>query len=283
MTNTCKILVIGLGEIGYNNAEFFSSLGLWVDGFDINKAATQRALKEKIIKKEAESFRNYDFYIICISTHKPLNMFMPELDGLYQVIKRISREGKEGALLGIDSTIPRGTTEDLDKILGHKMHIVHVPHRYYSKEKKEHGVSQLRVIGAPRQCCYAAGTHFYGKMLGIPLHQVSSPEVAEMTKITENSHRFVEIAFAEELKMLCDKTGINFSELKNAVNTKWNTKILDAYQGIGGHCLPKDSQMLLDISRLAVSSSIIEAAKKIDLQYREHIRKDEIQNIASVT
>jgi len=62
-----------------------------------------------------------------------------------------------------------------------------------------------------------------------------------------------------------------YSTLREAINTKWNIKILDAKEGIGGHCLPKDSQMFLNLSRGMLGSSILEAAKKADLGYRRHL------------
>lgn len=265
-----KILVIGLGQIGYSNAEYMTSLGLDVYGFDISEFAVKRALDAKVIQKEAKDFVGYDYYVICISTHRPEDMFVPFLDGLYDIARRIAHEGKTDALIGIDSTITRGTTEEIKKIVGHRLHVVHVPHRYYVHEKKDHGVKQTRVIGGGDTCCLQEGKEFYGKLLQIPLHKVSSADIAELCKVVENSYRFMEIAFAEELKMVCDNSSIDFDELKNAINTKWNIKILDAKDGIGGHCLPKDSQMFLDFSRNVLVTSLIRAAKMVDQQYRFH-------------
>jgi UDP-N-acetyl-D-mannosaminuronic acid dehydrogenase len=59
--------------------------------------------------------------------------------------------------------------------------------------------------------------------------------------------------------------------LRNAINTKWNIKVLEAREGIGGHCLPKDSQMFLGLLKNVLDTSIIEAAKKVDGEYRQHI------------
>lgn len=267
-----KVLVVGLGEIGYTNAEYMTKQGLWVEGYDINPEATKRALGNNIIKRESQGFAGYDYYIICVSTHKPENQFIPYLDGLYEVVYRIAREGTKGALLGVDSTIPRGTTRKIHQILDHKLHVVHVPHRYYRFEKQEHGVNQKRVFGACEDCCYDKAVEFYGKLLQIPLHRTNDPDVAELTKVAENAYRYVEIAFVEELKVLCDNIGLEFAELRQAINTKWNTNLLEAKGGIGGHCLPKDSQMLLDICKEIIPNSIIEAAKKVDSQYRVHLQ-----------
>jgi UDP-N-acetyl-D-mannosaminuronic acid dehydrogenase len=269
--NGNKVLVIGLGQIGYSNAEYMTMKGLAVDGFDISEKAVERAIDDQVIRKKASSFAGYDYYIICISTHRPDDVFTPYLDGLFDIAKRLSYEGKTGALVGVDSTITRGTSEKIKDILQHRMHVVHVPHRFYINEKHDHGVRQTRVIGGCDRCCVEKARHFYGELLDIPLHEVESVEVAELTKIVENSYRFVEIAFAEELKMFCDRAGMDFDELRNAINTKWNVKVLEAREGIGGHCLPKDSQMFLNLSKNLLEVSIIDAAKKVDSEYREHI------------
>ncbi|AIF84443.1 UDP-N-acetyl-D-mannosaminuronate dehydrogenase [Candidatus Nitrososphaera evergladensis SR1] len=272
-----KILVIGLGQIGYSNAEYLRSLGgLRVDGFDISEKAVERAIKDGIIDKKAADFAGYDYYLICISTHQPNDMFTPYQDGIMEVAYRIATEGRQGALVGIDSTIPKGTSRKVLALLNHKMHVVHVPHRYYGPEKKEHGVNQTRVIGGCEPCCMAEGKKFYGQMLGIPLHEVSAIEVAEMTKIVENSYRFLEIAFAEELKMVSESAGIDFDELRKAVNTKWNIKILEAREGIGGHCLPKDTEMFLSVAKNALDSSIVSAAKMVDHKYRFYLSQKPI-------
>jgi UDP-N-acetyl-D-mannosaminuronic acid dehydrogenase len=256
-----------------------SSLGLRVDGYDINKDAVTRAIKNNVIQKPATDFCGYDYYVICISTHRPDDMFVPYLDGLFDIAKRLSHEGKTGALVGIDSTITRGTTQEIKKILGHRLHVVHVPHRLYFHEKSEHGVKQVRVIGGCESCCLLEGKIFYGDLLKIPLHQVRSPDIAEMTKVVENSYRYLEIAFAEELKMVCDNTSIDFEELRESINTKWNIKVLDAKDGIGGHCLPKDSQMFLDFSRNSVVTCMIRAAKMVDAQYRFHLIQRSTQEV----
>lgn len=274
-----KILIIGLGQIGYSNAEYMMSCGLNVDGFDIIEKATQRALDNGVIQNKATSFKGYDYYIICISTHRPDNMFMPYLDGLFDITHKLAHEGKTGALVGIDSTITRGTSNKVKQILGHRLHVAHVPHRFYVHEKEEHGVRQTRVLGGCEPCCVREASHFYADLLKIPIHVVNSVDIAEITKIAENSYRFLEIAFAEELKMVCDYSDINFNELRNAINTKWNIKVLEAKEGVGGHCLPKDSQMFLDFSNDVLVTSLIRAAKLIDQQYRFHIVQKAIPEV----
>jgi UDP-N-acetyl-D-mannosaminuronate dehydrogenase len=104
------------------------------------------------------------------------------------------------------------------------------------------------------------------KSLDIRMHPVSKIEIAETTKIVENAHRYLQIAFAEELYLYCQVNNINFSELRDALNTKWNVKILEPREGIGGHCLPKDTKMFLQSSK--IENKILTAAIQADEDYR---------------
>ena len=103
--------------------------------------------------------------------------------------------------------------------------------------------------------------------LGIPMHPVPEIEIAELTKIIENAHRYLQIAFAEDLYLYCQANNINFAELRDSLNTKWNVNVLEPREGIGGHCLPKDTKMFLNSSR-SIKSRILEAAIEVDSEYR---------------
>lgn len=265
------ILVIGLGQIGYHNAEYIKSRGFNVDGYDIDKRAIKRAKKANVIRREASSFEDYDYYLICISTHDPEDIFAPFLDGLFEISENLSLEGKTDALVGIESTIPKGTCNKVVEILDHRLHVSHLPHRFYEHEKSEHGVKQTRVIGGCDDCCLDEAVFFYGDLLEIPLHITPAVEYAELSKIIENTYRFVEIAFAEELSIVSDDLNLDFETLRLAINSKWNVDLLEAREGIGGHCLPKDSQMYLNMVKGTLQTSIIDAAKRVDVDYRIHI------------
>jgi len=114
------------------------------------------------------------------------------------------------------------------------------------------------------------------KSLGIPMHPVSEVEIAETTKIVENAHRFLQIAFAEDLYLYCEANDINFSELRDALNTKWNVNILEPRDGIGGHCLPKDTKMFLQSSNRR-QNKILRAAMNVDEEYKRFRAKLEKQ------
>ena len=351
-----KILVIGLGQLGLPVAKYVKDRGFDVYGYDISTKALERAEKTAGIKK-AVDFSGFDVYIICVSTHKQEDMFSPQIEGILSIVQdKISKEAKNGALVTIESTIPKGTSKKVFEMLNHRLHVAHAPHRWYALEEKEHGVNQLRVVGGVCDCCLRAAMQFYDgsqisslssssssselesqqgiaaraaaiistartttaakestgdltstetttngdaeilnnhaisnsvnknnnnnsnnnishgnnttiTSLGIPMHPVSEIEIAELTKIIENAHRYLQIAFAEDLYLYCQANNINFAELRDSLNTKWNVNILEPREGIGGHCLPKDTKMFLNSSK-SIKSKILEAAIKVDNEYR---------------
>jgi UDP-N-acetyl-D-mannosaminuronic acid dehydrogenase len=264
-----KVLVIGLGEIGLATAEFLSSLGMAVDGYDISQTAWERAKKRQAIRTAPTDLSEYDYYIVCVSTHNNGNLFVPDLEGIYDIANKLATQGKPGSLVCIDSTVTVGTSQKFLEIVGHRLHVAHIPHRYYSNQKDQYGVCQIRVAGGCEPCCLNAAVEFYNDFLGIPLFQVDPIEVAEASKLVENASRFLQIAFTEEIKLLCDKMGLSYSTLREAVNSKWNIKLLEARDGINGHCLPKDSHMYSDlVTKFLSVDSIINIAKKVDNLYK---------------
>jgi UDP-N-acetyl-D-mannosaminuronic acid dehydrogenase len=331
-TKLKKVLVIGLGQLGLPVAKYVNDKGFDVYGYDINSESMLRA-QEKIGIKTTTSFRNFDIYIICISTHNPSDISTPQIDGLLSVINKISMEANNGSLVSIESTIPLGTSQKVFELLEHRLHVVHAPHRWYSQDEEKYGVNQLRVIGGVNPCCLKLGSEFYtghskcathvfpedeivnhyngqekanrsfnespsnfiensstnnntqnsqaySQSLEIPMHTVSTIEIAELTKIIENSHRYLQIAFAEELYLYCQANHIRFTELRGALNTKWNVEILEPRRGIGGHCLPKDTKMFLNSSKFR--SKILQSAMEVDYLYRDSLTLREKKLITSV-
>lgn len=298
-----RVLVIGLGQLGLPVAKYIKQRGGFdVYGYDISSKAMERAQITAGIKK-ATNFRDFDVYILCISTHKPEDMFSPQIEGLLSIIDKISKEAKNGALVSIESTIPKGTSKKVFEMLNHKLHVAHAPHRWYALEEQEHGVNQVRVIGGVCDCCLKIAMYFYdgrsenmnnsssccssssptnekskAKSLGIPMHPVSDIEIAELAKIVENADRYLQIAFAEDLYIYCQANNISFPELRDAVNTKWNVHILEPREGIGGHCLPKDTKMFLQSSK-SIKSKILQAAIEVDQDYRRYREAREIKRI----
>src|SRR3989440_2592785 len=163
-----KVLIVGLGQLGLPVAKYVKERGFDTYGYDISTKAMERAEKIAGIKKaddatfSSSELNDFDVYIITVSTHRPDDMFSPQIDGLLSVVEKISREAKKnGALVSIESTIPKGTSKKVFELLNHRLHVVHAPHRWYALDEKVHGVNQLRVIGGVCDCCLRTGMQFY--------------------------------------------------------------------------------------------------------------------------
>ncbi|WP_159357391.1 NAD(P)-binding domain-containing protein [Candidatus Nitrosocosmicus agrestis] len=155
-----KVIVIGLGQLGLPVARYIKEHGFDTYGYDINQKAMQSAETNYGIK-QATNFGEFDVLIICVSTHVPNDMFSPQVDGLMSVVEKISREAKSGALISIESTIPKGTSKKVFEKVDHRLHVVHAPHRWYALEEEIHGVNQLRIVGGVSNCCLQHGLNFY--------------------------------------------------------------------------------------------------------------------------
>jgi nucleotide sugar dehydrogenase len=265
-----KVCVVGLGQVGIPVAQYVEAKGLEVWGIDINPATVENARKKGNFKltNSWQDVSQADVYIICVTTSQRNDA--PDLSPVFDVCKEIAEKANQSTLVSIESTIIPGTCKKIfETIFKNNINLVHVPHRYWALDPEKHGVNQIRVIGAVNPESLNEGLKFYKDTLGIPLHVVSSVEVAEMCKITENAHRYLQISFAEELKMTCAKIGIDFDELRKALNTKWNVDVPEARSGIGGHCLPKDIRYVTSL----VPSLILESALEVDKKYREWLSK----------
>lgn len=263
-----RVCVSGLGQVGFPTAKYFHDLGLEVWGYDITSEAVQRI--KKIGIKATDNWSEIppiDVHIVCVST---FFTDKPDLKPVYEVCAKIAKRCESNTLVSIESTIVPGTCQDIYKnIFNKNVKLVHVPHRYYAGDEKNHGVKQIRVIGGINKVSLEAGMKFYSD-LNIPLHTLSSIEVAEICKISENSYRYIQIAFAEELRMVCEELDLSFAEVRKACNTKWNVEILEARDGIGGHCLPKDINYL---SSLTKHNILKNNAILLDKKYREWLEK----------
>ena len=123
-----KVLVVGLGQLGLPVARYVKEKGFDdVYGYDISPKAMERAEKIAGIKM-ANDLSDFDVYILCVSTHKPDDMFTPQIEGLLSIVERISKEARrDGALVSIESTIPRGTSARVFEMLNHRLHVLMHP------------------------------------------------------------------------------------------------------------------------------------------------------------
>ncbi len=265
-----KVCIVGLGQIGYPVAQYVNEKSLETYGYDISEVAVQKVNQMGIkASTDWKAMPKADVYVVSVTTGQT-DEGCPDLNAVFEVCKKIAQKATSNTFVTIESTIVPGPSRKIFKeIFKSKVKLAHVPHRYWADQPIEHGVNQLRVIGAVNAESLKAGQKFYTENLGIPLHICRSAEVAEMCKITENSHRYLQIAFAEDLRMLCSKIGMSFDDLRAAMNTKWNVDLPEARDGIGRHCLPKDIRYVTSLA----PSVLLDAAMQVDKQYREWLAR----------
>ena len=264
---TPEVCVVGLGTVGLptalHAAEYFS-----VIGYDTKLKAVDLCGSQGVLATENWlSIPLTDIYVIAVSTGIN-DGNEPDVSAIYDVCGKIAEKEPE-ALVCIESTVPVGTCRRVAEKIGLK-YVVHCPHRYWPGDPVDHGVVQKRVLGALNEESTEKGEWFYSK-LKIPYYTVSSLEIAETSKIAENAYRFVQIGFAEELKVICDTLGLPFDDVRAACNTKWNIEILEARDGIHGHCLPKDIRYL---AYLGKEAPLLMGAIDADKRYRRTLKRE---------
>jgi len=243
------ICVIGLGEVGMEVFKEINKKQRDVVGVDIDN--------EKINKLSSEGFNvavnipKSEIYIIATYTTE-------------QVLDALSRIDKSNSpLIIIESTVLPGTYKKI--VNENEYDIVYFPHRLNPNDKDHHVFNLDRVMGGNARSL-ARALNFYKEFMDINLIYTTNYELAELVKPFENAYRFMEIALAEELKMLCTENSIDFNELRRLCNTKWNIDIKEAREGIGRKCLPKDIGLCDEYFR---RNKIFKRAMEIDSEYRE--------------
>jgi UDP-N-acetyl-D-mannosaminuronic acid dehydrogenase len=255
------ICVMGLGNIGLPVAQHISKIHKQTLGYDISQDAVNFAKKSGV--NASTELVYADIYVIAVNTW--YRNGKPDMSAIEDCTKRVS-ELNPHALICFESTLVKGTVRELAR----KYSLVNLavcPHRWWKQEEDRYGVVQLRVLGALNEESKKKALSFYDS-LGIPLHVVSSLEVAELSKLVENTYYYLRIAYAEELKLLCTENNLDFNELHGAVNTKWNVDMAEARDGIGGECLPKDIQFLINAYPKA---PLLQGAVTADIDYHTHL------------
>lgn len=261
-----KVCLLGLGQVGLPTALYMADRGIDVWGYDISEKAVWKGRNTGInATMHWNEIPQVDIYVICVSTSMMKNV--PDTTAIFDVCEKIDQKGDSSSLVSIESTVVPGTCRKIfESIFRSSIPLIHVPHRFWPDDPKRHGVKQNRVIGAVDSKSLEKGLSFYRDFLEIPLHLAPSIEVAEMSKIAENAYRYVQIAFAEELSMICEQSGLGFKDVRKACNTKWNIEIPEARTGIKGHCLPKDTRYL---SSLSENNSLMKSAIFVDNKYQQ--------------
>lgn len=280
-----EVIMLGLGYIGLPTAALIAQNKTQVLGVDINPEVVatvnsgnihisepdlEEVVQEAVNKgyfKAATKPQKGEVYIIVVPTpFKGKNE--PDISFVEAATKAIIPLFKEGDLYIIESTSPVGTTEEMMAMiydarpeLENKLHIAYCPERVLPGNVMYELVNNDRVIGGIDSISTDKAIAFYKRFVKGNLHSTNA-RTAEMCKLVENSSRDVQIAFANELSLICDKAGIDVWELIDLANKHPRVNILNPGCGVGGHCIAVDPYFI--VSDYPKESKIIGIAREIN-------------------
>jgi len=280
-----EVVTIGLGYIGLPTSALIASHGTNVLGVDINQKVVDTINEGKIhivepdldqivskivsdgFFKASSTARSADVYLIMVPTPFKGN-HEPDISFVEAATKSIAPLMKKGDLYIIESTSPIGTTEKMKELiyaarpeLKEHIYIAYCPERVLPGNVMHELVENDRVIGGVNRVSTQKATAFYTKYVKGELHATNA-RTAEMCKLIENSSRDVQIAFANELSLICDKADINVWELINLANKHPRVNILQPGCGVGGHCIAVDPYFIA--ADYPLESKIIGTAREVN-------------------
>lgn len=282
---TPDVVTIGLGYIGLPTSALMASKGMQVHGVDVNPEVVKTINKGKIhiiemdleeaVAKAVKAGKLVadvkpvaaDTYLIVVPTPFKGN-HEPDISYVEAATRAVLPFLKEGDLYIIESTSPIGTTEKMMQLiyrerpeLKGKMYMAYCPERVLPGNVIYELVHNDRVIGGVGEASTEKATSFYRQFVNGELHATNA-RTAEMCKLTENSSRDVQIAFANELSLICDKAEINVWELIRLANKHPRVNILQPGCGVGGHCIAVDPYFIT--AEFPLESQIIGKAREIN-------------------
>lgn len=281
-----QVVTLGLGYIGLPTSALMAANSIAVHGVDISQKVvdTINAGKIHFVEPEldtvvastvAAGFLRADttavaadVYLIVVPTPFKGGTHEPDISYIQAATESILPLLKEGDLYIIESTSPVGTTERMrdfiyaqrPELVG-KLHIAYCPERVLPGNVMYELVHNDRVIGGVDGAATQKACEFYQQFVKGELHRTNA-RTAEMCKLTENASRDVQIAFANELSLICDKAGIDAWELIKLANKHPRVTILQPGSGVGGHCIAVDPYFIT--SEFPMESQIIGKAREIN-------------------
>jgi UDP-N-acetyl-D-glucosamine dehydrogenase len=292
--------VVGLGYVGLPLAVEKAKAGYKVIGFDVQEARVEQVnmginyigdvvdqdLADMIKQGMLEATTDYariqevDAVAICVPT--PLDVYQqPDTSYVESSSKEIAKYAHEGMLVVLESTTYPGTTEEIVKpaleekglVTGDTVFIAYSPERVDPGNKQFKTKNTPKVVGGITENCTKVASALYRNVLEGDVFEVSSPAIAEMEKIFENTFRHINIALANEMAILCEKMGIDVWEVIDAAKTKpYGFMAFYPGPGLGGHCIPIDPFYLTWKAReYNYHTRLIELAGEINNSMPEYV------------
>jgi len=298
-----KICVIGLGYIGLPTAALLANRGYEVHGVDVIQSVVDTINKGKIhiVEPDLDTFvkaavqsgklkadtkpTEADVFIIAVPTpfHKSgYDIPTPNIDYVISATKSIAPYVKEGDIVILESTSPVGTTEKIEEVLKEngvnteKLYIAHCPERVLPGKIMTELVENDRIVGGLTKEATKKVSEFYKTFVNGEILQTDA-KTAELCKLTENSFRDVNIAFANELSIICDKYGIDVWELRTLANHHPRVNILYPGVGVGGHCIAVDPWFIVSDNK--ENAKLIKSAREVN-NYKTEWVIEKIKNEA---
>ncbi|MCZ3128255.1 UDP-glucose 6-dehydrogenase [Acinetobacter baumannii] len=287
------ICVIGLGYIGLPTAATFAAHGIKVTGVDVNQHAVDMINQGKvhIVEPDLDALvrdvvaqgklsaqtvpAEADAYIVAVPTPFK-DDYQPDLKYIEAAAKALAPFLKQGNLVILESTSPVEATEQMAAWLsdarpdltfpqqkGEEADILvaHCPERVLPGKVLQELISNDRIIGGMTSRCSKAACELYKTFVKGECIQTNA-RTAEMCKLTENSFRDVNIAFANELSVICDKLNINVWELISLANRHPRVNILQPGPGVGGHCIAVDPWFI--VAKTPEEARLIRTAREVN-------------------
>ena len=299
MQNNKKICVIGLGYIGLPTAALLANRGYDVHGVDVVQKTVDIINRGEIhiVEPELDTFvksavnsgklkadlkpTQADVFILAVPT--PFHDgFVPNIDYIVKATKAIAPYVKENNIVILESTSPVGTTDKVEDVLKEngvdtsKLFIAHCPERVLPGQIMRELVENDRIVGGITPKATEKTVEFYKTFVSGEVLSTDA-RTAEMAKLTENSFRDTNIAFANELSMLCDKFDIDVWELIKLTNRHPRVNVLQPGAGVGGHCIAVDPWFIVHAG--GDDAKIIRTAREVNT-YKTEWSIEKIKNEA---
>ncbi|WML46112.1 nucleotide sugar dehydrogenase [Neobacillus sp. PS3-40] len=260
--------VVGLGYVGLPLAVEKAKAGYKVIGFDVQQSRVEQVNQginyigdvvdqdlvdmiksgQLIATTDYARIQDVDAVAICVPT--PLDIYQqPDTSYVESSANEIAKNSHEGMLVVLESTTYPGTTEEIVRpaleakglVTGETVFIAYSPERVDPGNKQFKTKNTPKVVGGITANCTKVAASLYRNVLEGDVFEVSSPAIAEMEKIFENTFRHINIALANEMAILCEKMGIDVWEVIDAAKTKpYGYMAFYPGPGLGGHCIPID-------------------------------------------
>jgi UDP-N-acetyl-D-mannosaminuronic acid dehydrogenase len=294
-----KVCVIGLGYIGLPTAALLANRGYNIHGVDLDQRAVDIINRGEIhiVEPELDTFvksavnsgnlkadvkpAEADVFIIAVPT--PFHEgFVPNVDYVCAATLSIVPYIRPGNIVILESTSPVGTTDMVAKLLADNgidlstLHIAHCPERVLPGKIMKELVENDRIVGGTTGAATKITADFYRDFVQGEVLETDA-KTAEMAKLTENSYRDSNIAFANELSILCDKFDINVWEIIRLANRHPRVNILQPGVGVGGHCIAVDPWFI--VHKGGKDAKLIRTAREVNT-YKTEWTIEKIKNAA---